>query len=289
MILVKICQICVSWEVNCDMIAYLQVLIEEHHTKFKELYPDVNVIPKMHYMLHYPRQIHAFGPLVNTWTMRYEAKLRVIKRASRHGNFKNICLTVAKRHQHHLCYVLRDNECFIESESYGGCGEGSKVENELELQQYLEQAGLQVPVGSIALQPKWIKSGPYNLKKNAFLYVGSGTLYPKFAKIKNMFIVDSQIFIQLQSCETISFDSLYNSFVVQVLSLVKFVVLKTCLHFLLFMFVNLMINITAICTCVQDNISSYHCPNIINFYEIILIFQFLISQLKFCYNNNFCS
>ena len=99
-----------------------------------------------------------------------------------------------------------------------GCEEGSKVENELELQQYLEQASLQVPVGSIALQPKWIKSGPYNLKKNAFLYVGRGTLYPKFAKIKNMFIVDSQIFIQLQSCETISFDSLYNSFVVQVLS-----------------------------------------------------------------------
>ena len=66
---------------------------------FKALYPDVSILPKMHYMVHYPSQVYRFGPLVNTWTMRYEAKL---SGASRHRNFKNICYTVTKRHQHML-------------------------------------------------------------------------------------------------------------------------------------------------------------------------------------------
>lgn len=67
----------------------------------------------MHYMLHYTSQIHKFGPLVCSWTMRHEAKLQVIKRAARHGNFKNICYTIAKRSQHALCYYLNCAESFL--------------------------------------------------------------------------------------------------------------------------------------------------------------------------------
>lgn len=33
----------------------LSVLIEEHHTEFKWLYPNCSMIPKMHYIIHYPR------------------------------------------------------------------------------------------------------------------------------------------------------------------------------------------------------------------------------------------
>jgi hypothetical protein len=33
----------------------LAVLIEEHHTEFKRLYPNCSIIPKMHYLIHYPR------------------------------------------------------------------------------------------------------------------------------------------------------------------------------------------------------------------------------------------
>ena len=85
--LIKICEICVSWQIDSNMIDYLQVLIEEHHTLFRKLYSQISIIHKMRYMVHYPRQICLFGPLVNTWTMSYEAKLSVIKRASCHGKF----------------------------------------------------------------------------------------------------------------------------------------------------------------------------------------------------------
>ena len=40
-----------------EEVAHLKVLIEEHHTTFATLYPDLSIIPKMHYMVHMPRLI----------------------------------------------------------------------------------------------------------------------------------------------------------------------------------------------------------------------------------------
>ena len=37
-----------------DIIEYLRQLIEDHHTKFRELYPDCSITPKQHYMVHIP-------------------------------------------------------------------------------------------------------------------------------------------------------------------------------------------------------------------------------------------
>ena len=85
--LLKNCEICSASLLSEDSAAYLEVLMEEHHTQFKSLYSGAPIIPNMHFMIHYPQQILKYGPLINTWTMRYEAKLRVIKRASRVSNF----------------------------------------------------------------------------------------------------------------------------------------------------------------------------------------------------------
>lgn len=101
--LLKICEICVAPMLSADTAAYIEVLIEEHHTMFKSLYEDASIIPKMHFMVHFAEQILNYGPLIHTWTMRHEAKLRIIKRAARVSNYKNVCQTVAKRHQHLSC------------------------------------------------------------------------------------------------------------------------------------------------------------------------------------------
>ena len=130
LLLLKICNICTSWQISYEMVDYLRVLINEHHTSFKALYPNTTIIPKMHYMVHYPSQILAFGPLVNSWTMRYEAKLSVVKRAARHGNFKNICFTVAKRHQHELCYRLNSEDDLLRNECNGTSREVSCLQKE---------------------------------------------------------------------------------------------------------------------------------------------------------------
>ena len=44
---------------TCDdvIVADLRFNIQAHHTEFKRLYPEYNIIPKMHYMVHYPEMI----------------------------------------------------------------------------------------------------------------------------------------------------------------------------------------------------------------------------------------
>ena len=36
-------------------VAYLKVLLTEHHATFVRLYPEASLIPKMHYLIHVPR------------------------------------------------------------------------------------------------------------------------------------------------------------------------------------------------------------------------------------------
>ena len=55
--LLEIMHIIFAPTVNANQGAYLQVLIQNHHEKFKELYPDCSITPKMHYMIHTPRTI----------------------------------------------------------------------------------------------------------------------------------------------------------------------------------------------------------------------------------------
>ena len=56
-ILLDINDIVFSPVVNEDSIGVLEGLIEEHHATFIGLYPRRSVIPKMHYMIHFPSQM----------------------------------------------------------------------------------------------------------------------------------------------------------------------------------------------------------------------------------------
>ena len=113
LLLLKICKIALSPFCSHDTVIYLQQLIEEKLEFFQRLYPQHNLIPKFHYMIHYPQQILKFGPLVHSWTMRQEAKLSFFKRISRKSNYKNICKTVAKKHQLWQCYTLLRKSHFL--------------------------------------------------------------------------------------------------------------------------------------------------------------------------------
>lgn len=51
--------------ITCDdIIAYLKMLIIDHHQAFKSLYPHCHITPKMHYLIHYPecmkRYVHHY-------------------------------------------------------------------------------------------------------------------------------------------------------------------------------------------------------------------------------------
>ena len=95
--LLQIINIIFSPSVSIDMTVHLRHLIMEHHDLFKQLYPGRNLIPKHHFMLHYPTSIRKIGPLIHVWSMRGEAKHRVFKDTLK--TFKNITVSLAKKHQ----------------------------------------------------------------------------------------------------------------------------------------------------------------------------------------------
>ncbi len=106
-ILREICNIIFAPVVTNGLAVFLKELIIEHHTLFRQLY-GTNLIPKHHFMIHYPRMMVLFGPLSKLWCMRFEAKHNPLKRLA-HAvcNFKNVSKTLAFKHQVQQMYHFK--------------------------------------------------------------------------------------------------------------------------------------------------------------------------------------
>ena len=90
-----------------ESIGHLESLIAEHRHRFCSVFPQGKLIPKHHFVEHYPQLIKAFGPLVSLWTMRFEAKHSFFKKIVRQTNcFRNILKSMAKKHQSMIAYHL---------------------------------------------------------------------------------------------------------------------------------------------------------------------------------------
>lgn len=55
--LMKIVDLLFSPVIKKDTTFYLAILIQEYLQEFKEAFPTINLIPKQHFMVHYPGQI----------------------------------------------------------------------------------------------------------------------------------------------------------------------------------------------------------------------------------------
>lgn len=85
---------------NFQMIAYLHGIIEDFLKCYLQLFPDNGLVPKMHYLTHYSKQMEQYGPLINCTTTRFEAKHSYFKDLARKTkNRKNLAKTLALRHQ----------------------------------------------------------------------------------------------------------------------------------------------------------------------------------------------
>ncbi|KAM4531403.1 uncharacterized protein PAE49_023617 [Odontesthes bonariensis] len=102
LLLLKIMNIVFSPSLTLGMTVYLKNVILDHHKLFKCLYPHRKLIPKHHFMIHYPSSIRKIGPLLYVWCMRYEAKHKMFKDYFK--NFKNKTKSLAKRHQMAIAY-----------------------------------------------------------------------------------------------------------------------------------------------------------------------------------------
>ena len=145
----------------------LKLLIKEHHSKFVSNYGSKAFIPKMHFLVHYPDQIHAVGPMIRTWTICHEAKLNFFKQASRLSNFKNIALSVASRPERWMCYELSAGKFIHTSLDCGPAVHGSGctfVKDETsDIKDALARIIPQLNPEATVFRPRWIRRNVYSL------------------------------------------------------------------------------------------------------------------------------
>lgn len=103
----KVIDLVLCHKVNLDTSELLKCLVGELNELYLTLTND-HLKPKFHFLTHYPSFLMKYGPIVNFWSMRFEAKHRLSKIAARAScNRRNITLTLANKHQMQL------NEVFL--------------------------------------------------------------------------------------------------------------------------------------------------------------------------------
>ncbi|KAJ8032742.1 hypothetical protein HOLleu_22774 [Holothuria leucospilota] len=117
LLLADIVEICTASQVNAALCEFLGDLIESFLKLYFSHFPDVSMKPKFHYLIHYPKLMLQYGPLIHCWTLRYEGKHMYFKELSyRTKNRQNMCKTLATRHEYYnawmrskITYLVHDN------------------------------------------------------------------------------------------------------------------------------------------------------------------------------------
>lgn len=109
----EIVELVMSVKFSEAMLCFLERKIVEHRQLLQDTFPNLKLRPKHHYVEHYPHLIRCFGPLVELWTFRFEAKHSYFKGVVRDvHNFKNIPLTLATKHQLMMAHYLNGPSLF---------------------------------------------------------------------------------------------------------------------------------------------------------------------------------
>ena len=212
LMLLKILNIVMSPYIIHEVPPYLRVLIEEHHSLFVELYPNESFIPKLHYLIHYPKQIEEQGPMVRAWTMRYEGKLKYFKGVSRSGNFKNITYTLAKRHQKWLAYHMQTRSMFTPECTRRPILSTVSLSDESDDIQSLIKQNMDIPDSDISsctvVTLKWIMiNGVKYSNQNCHLVTDVSNGEPEFSKVEKIISVSlkGRIYLVVSKCTIASY------------------------------------------------------------------------------------
>lgn len=93
----QIIELVISSHLSEDLIVKLDLLIQEHHSAVKELFPEFRLKKKHHNMIHYANSFRKLGNLIDFSTIRFEAKHTFSKTsANTINNSKNILFSIAK-------------------------------------------------------------------------------------------------------------------------------------------------------------------------------------------------
>lgn len=191
----------------------LRTKIEEHHTLFQELFPDMNLTPKQHLCTHYPRAIRLLGPLTQFNVIRMEGKHKQLKNwAKASNNFINIALTLAKRHQQAKGFE------YLMKEHIGS--RGIEIANQFMEKLSALRNGAQLSVLLNCLQEEYIVVATsvtingYIFKPNVMVLI-SWVEEPQFANVEIILIRNGNVLLVIKPWKTIYYDHHFCAYMVK--------------------------------------------------------------------------
>ena len=200
--LIQITHILFAPIVMTETLQKLRVLIEQHLKQFRQLFPDNNITPKQHYMLHLPSQIEALGPLTRHMCMRFESKHCFFKQWSSKLNYKNVCKSLVN-HSKIVESTYQTNNIFAHEKELGPTSAvseaseayvGSKIRDFLNIDSFHH-----------VISVKWMSlNGNKYISGKTLIITDSNDGLPIFGLISNIYVIDSSLFC----CEYQVFDTL---------------------------------------------------------------------------------
>lgn len=213
--LLEICRMLFTTEFPRWMVVYLKDCIDNYLTVFIKLYGSRSVIPKLHFLIHFPRMLLLLGSLVIYMCMRCESNHKYYKRIiSAISAYKNIPLFLARKDQLHQAYIWKKNGLINKT--------ATGPQKTVQLKSVFYSNLVKTSNGEVT-ESSWLELNGVTFKPDrCFIVIGFENHLPVFALIKKIIIFPEVAFI----CEEVTSkrDVLSACFIVSLKN--KFCVLK---------------------------------------------------------------
>lgn len=198
-----------------ERVMYLRDIIEEHHQRFLECYPEVAVIPKMHYIIHLPQWIMKVGPIVRFWTMRFEGQHKLFKKlSSAMGNFINVAKSLAQRHQEYQCYHQLNKDNFFNEKASVGSTNSKCVADLCYRNKLMEKIPALAEDQCVETTARVEVMGT-TYRTGCCLLIGCHLNLPEFAKLQQIVVHCHEIYLVLEVLTTCRFYDHFHSYEVE--------------------------------------------------------------------------
>lgn len=198
----------------------LRVLIAEYLERRTNVFGG-SLKNKHHHLVHYPRIISQFGPIVRYWCLRFEQKHQRYKRLMHIAcNFKNVPKTIATRHQNDFALKLascNDTQC-RPTQCSDKVGSGKFVKLSDFYNSVHVAAVMHIPVEAEVYQAEWVKINGTVYKSNCYLHGGYDTdnEVPVFVQLKDIFVRNqTPIVFYCEKMNVLGFDDHFHAWRVQ--------------------------------------------------------------------------
>ncbi|XP_065658244.1 uncharacterized protein LOC136082749 [Hydra vulgaris] len=209
------------------MVTYLKYIIASHLENFKFLFGNrTRLRPKHHFLVHLPTIIINSGPLIGMNCLKYELKNSFFKRSAHIvSNFKNICLTLAKRHQHNALHY-RLSSAYMHNLLISESHDVVPIHSLHYSQVLLDNLHCK-PTDDIFITFK-IKRGSLQYKTNHHLTISEDEDYPVFGKVISFVSIrdESLWFVVVSKLNTLKFVEHCHCFLVENVKQDTYLVIK---------------------------------------------------------------